>query len=160
MSLNRVIATSVIFSDCGKYRYHLTRYFASGLGTCLFVMLNPSTADSKKDDRTVRRCIGYAMLWGRARLIVVNIFALRSKDPKVLYKHPDPAGPENNTHIASPAEMVQSALCQWRPTVHQWVRPCRRPPLRGTGAASPVATKELVSRPAASTMFTMRMAPR
>ena len=31
----------------------------------LFVILNPSTADTQKDDATIRRCTGYARAWGQ-----------------------------------------------------------------------------------------------
>jgi hypothetical protein len=34
----------------------------------LFVILNPSTADTQKDDPTIRRCTGYARAWGFSSL--------------------------------------------------------------------------------------------
>ena len=57
-----IIKTAAI-SDCGTYRYSLTREWAEG-PRLLFVMLNPSTADAEADDPTIRKCIGYAQREG------------------------------------------------------------------------------------------------
>ncbi len=54
---------------------------------------------------TIRRCIGFAKAWGLRGLIVGNLFALRSTDPKALYDHPDPIGPDNAQHILAIAKM-------------------------------------------------------
>lgn len=67
---------------------------------CLFVMLNPSTADASLDDPTIRRCKGFAQREGCTFLTVVNLFALRSTDPDELARHPEPVGVENVTHIS------------------------------------------------------------
>jgi len=74
-------------SSDGVYRFRLWRRWAppnNGQGHAVFVMLNPSTADDKDDDATVRRCIGFAKRWGHGGLEVVNLFAYRSTDPKIL----------------------------------------------------------------------------
>jgi hypothetical protein len=67
-----------------EYRYTLIREWLTGSGTVLWVMLNPSTADDKKDDPTVRKCIGFSKRWGFCRLVVVNLFAMRATDPRQL----------------------------------------------------------------------------
>lgn len=82
----------------GEYRYWLERHWevdSHGKDFLNFVMLNPSTADGLVDDHTIRKCIGFAKRWGFGGMHVVNLFALRSTDPKALYKHPDPVGPDN-----------------------------------------------------------------
>lgn len=91
---------STVISPNGIYRYRLCRKYAGLLDRpfltpCVFVMLNPSTADADRDDPTIRRCLGYARAWGRGDLFVVNLFALRATDPSRLYAHADPVGPEN-----------------------------------------------------------------
>lgn len=60
-----------------------------------FVMLNPSTADDKIDDPTIRRCVGFAHREGFGGIEVVNLFALRSANPKALVEATDPFGPDN-----------------------------------------------------------------
>lgn len=85
-----------VVSDCGTYRYTLNREWARGIGgSVLWVMLNPSTADANKDDATIRKCIGFTQEWGLAGFTVVNLFALRSTDPRGLRKAKDPVGPLN-----------------------------------------------------------------
>lgn len=101
------------FSECGKYRYALGRQFQHGIGICVFVMLNPSTADAELDDPTIRRCMNYAHEWGFCRLVVVNIFAWRSTDPKVLKKLPDPIGPQNDGVIMREVSKAQQVICAW-----------------------------------------------
>jgi len=67
-----------LISSCGKYRYHLERHWGD-VKPCLFIMLNPSTADGRKDDSTIKRCVAYAMSWGYGKLYVINLFALRDR---------------------------------------------------------------------------------
>lgn len=96
-----------VFSECRRYRYRLERDLADGgiFDRCLpgkivcFIMLNPSTADEQLNDPTVRRCIGYAMDWGAARLIVGNAFAIRGTDPAIISATEDPVGPDNDAHL-------------------------------------------------------------
>jgi hypothetical protein len=93
---------TAILSACGAYRYTLHRQIPSVLRwvkPCLFVMLNPSTADATVDDPTIRRCISFAKREGCTDLTVVNLFALRATDPVELTRHADPIGPDNAKHV-------------------------------------------------------------
>lgn len=90
-----------VISNCGAYRYRLTRKWASG-PQCLFIMLNPSTADGYKNDATIRRCIGFAKREGCGSLAVVNLMAFRATDPKSLPSDKHEAfGPQNLFFIKS-----------------------------------------------------------
>lgn len=76
-------------------------------------MLNPSTADAVILDPTVRRCLGYAMDWGFKRMMVANLFALRSTDPSVLKREEDPVGEENDLAIAVGAATATLVVAAW-----------------------------------------------
>ncbi len=89
-------------SEDQVYRYLLTRDIPRIVSddsrpprSCLFWMLNPSKADHRIDDPTIRRCKGFALRFGCDRLTVVNWFALRATNPRELIKHRDPIGPQN-----------------------------------------------------------------
>ena len=102
-----------IFSPCRQYRYVLRRRVGWGPSTCLFIMLNPSTADEEQEDPTVRRCMDYAHRWGYGVLVVCNIFALRATDPTRLYQAPDPVGPENDAYILEEASRADCVVAAW-----------------------------------------------
>ena len=106
------------FSQDEKYRYRLERKLIPGLldnqnGTILFIMLNPSTADAFKPDPTITRCLGFTKKWGFNHLIVVNLFALRSTDPKVLKKDLNPVGEFNDRIISESLRQVDFVVCAW-----------------------------------------------
>lgn len=93
---------SAVLSDDRVYRYLLIRqwdYFNKTRGLVAFVGLNPSTADETEDDPTVRRCIGYARDWGFGGLAMLNIFAFRATDPRIMEAHHQPVGPENDAWL-------------------------------------------------------------
>jgi hypothetical protein len=75
-------------SDCGNYRYWLTRTWDAKRPFLGWVMLNPSTADA-------------------------DIYALRSTDPKALLTHPDPVGPENDDELALAAYNEPVTMLAW-----------------------------------------------
>lgn len=104
--------SSAIISECGLYRYQLTRTWGIGK-PAVFVMLNPSTADANEDDATIRRCISFAKKWNCGGIIVVNLFAYRATDPKELHAVADPQGPGNLTHVFNAARCSQLIVCAW-----------------------------------------------
>lgn len=105
-------SSGAVFSECGAYRYRLSRYWGDGL-TVGFVMLNPSTADAEQDDPTIRRCIGFAKSWGGGNLIVGNLFALRSTDPRALLTASDPVGPANDNYLREIALQSDILVAAW-----------------------------------------------
>jgi hypothetical protein len=89
-----------MMSPDGRYRYALERRWGETDRRCVWIMLNPSTADADVDDPTIRRCMGFSREWGYDGMAVVNLFAYRATDPKELRRVPDPQGPENYRTIS------------------------------------------------------------
>jgi hypothetical protein len=77
-------------------------------------MLNPSTADEEQNDPTVERQERRARQAGLGGLYVLNLFAFRSTDPKLLPLQRDPIGQDNNDAIrrvcSTPNALV---VCGW-----------------------------------------------
>ena len=88
-----------IISECGQYRYMLSRSWDSARPSVTFVGLNPSTADASEDDPTIRRMISFAEREGAGGILVVNLFAFRSTDPSGLHEALDPIGKGNDDAI-------------------------------------------------------------
>lgn len=137
------IERGATISACGNYRYRLWREWRNhpapahwdmwteddgspcldGAGeqlgeplSCVFVMLNPSTADGDQDDPTIRRCVQFARREGYDRLEVVNLFAWRATSPKDLFAvgpERDPCGHENNRHVARVLDRAGLIICAW-----------------------------------------------
>lgn len=101
------------FSPCRKYRYSLWRIWNKNKPLVVFICLNPSTADENKNDPTIRRCINYAEAWGYGGMVMLNIFAYRSKDRSKIYDVDDPVGPENDKYIKSWCQKADKIIVAW-----------------------------------------------
>lgn len=104
---------AAIFSKDLKYRYTLYREWRSNLPILMIIGLNPSTADEIKNDPTIRRCIDFAKAWGFGRLIMMNLFAIRGTDPKILKEVADPIGIENDNYLVEMAKKAQLIIGAW-----------------------------------------------
>lgn len=102
--------------DVAEYRLALWRRWDTLLADrlCVFVMLNPSTATHTVDDPTIRRCIIFAKRWGFTGMAVVNLFGLRSTDPRVLRGCADAEGdPWNLDAIRWWVTRADRVVCAW-----------------------------------------------
>lgn len=106
-------ASVAVYSDCEAYRYELTRQWDATGQKALFVLLNPSTATEFQNDPTVERCERRARALGFGAFRVINIFAYRATDPKVMRKVADPVGPENDAALADGAAWADRIICAW-----------------------------------------------
>ena len=105
----------------GEYRYRLDREIPPPLigvdkGWLVFCMLNPSTATDALDDPTIRRCKGFAQSWGFSHLEIVNLFAMRSTDPKGIYgahAHVSMGGQANDDAIKAAAGRSDMFVAAW-----------------------------------------------
>jgi len=76
-------------------------------------MLNPSTADAEINDQTIRTCISIARRTGFGSMEVVNLFAFRATDPRVLKQARNPVGRENDTYILRACRDSDAVLLAW-----------------------------------------------
>lgn len=80
------------FSRCGGYRWWLGRRWCPERPGLLFIGLNPSRADGRTDDPTLRRLARFAREWGYGGLEVVNLFSAVATSPRLLRTLRDPVG--------------------------------------------------------------------
>lgn len=123
---------SAVLSDDRVYRYRLDRdlagwpppdLFAEAAGggaepvRCVFIMLNPSTADATTNDRTVNRCIGYAEREGCTHLTIVNLYAYRTAYPEKLDEAAvagvDIVGPDADRHVTEALTGAALTVAAW-----------------------------------------------
>lgn len=116
-----------------EYRYVLSRVSDERINPLsaqrlLWIMLNPSTADAQYDDPTIRRCVSFSRHWGFGAMRVVNLYAYRSTEPKVLKKSLadwrenvargnlgafNPIGPSNDNYIADMGRWSGEVCLAW-----------------------------------------------
>ena len=113
---------------CSKYRLHdrgCFRYLlqaalpnATGNGTCLFLMLNPSAADEHDLDPTVGKCMDLAREWNKkgckyGKLVICNLFAFRSPHQADLRNAGYPVGPDNDQHLREAVRCADKIVLAW-----------------------------------------------
>lgn len=105
--------SEAVYSECGLFRYRLTRCWNPGGPRLAFVMLNPSTANEKVNDPTIARCEKRARLLGFGALDVVNLFAFRATDPADLRAAEQPVGPDNDAFLGRAGDDADMILLAW-----------------------------------------------
>lgn len=107
------MASEAAFSECGLYRYRLTRRWAMQGGLINFVMLNPSKANELRNDPTVERCERRARQLGFGAFCVTNIFAWRDTDPTAMRQASEPNGPQNDDILIATAAASDRIIAAW-----------------------------------------------
>jgi hypothetical protein len=108
-----MVERAAVLSRCGRYRYALRRTWDATKPRVLFIGVNPSTADAKRDDPTLRRCIRFATDWGFGALAIGNLFAFRSPNPKRLTRMHNPIGPHNDAWLRRLGEESTLVVAAW-----------------------------------------------
>jgi hypothetical protein len=112
----RLMSGSAWLSPDRRYRFSFSRQWGDEgdmAGVCCFVLLNPSTADATRGDPTLRRCVGFARRWRYLGLVIVNLFALRTPDPRELVTADDPIGHGNDEAIRAAARRAALVVIGW-----------------------------------------------
>jgi hypothetical protein len=117
------------FSPNRRYRYTLWRntgiltnaavgidFFGNVLDNrkmIQFICLNPSTADDKINDPTIRRCVEFAARWNYDLMLMTNLFAFRATNPLSMKEQDDPVGPDNDYFLAMNARKADKIVLAW-----------------------------------------------
>lgn len=105
-----------------RYRYTLTRSgwpadTATGDIVLVWVMLNPSTADARVDDPTIRKVCAVSRVLGYRGIQVVNVCAWRDTSPANLIKAAraghDIFGPGNEGYLRGAFAGNPVVMCAW-----------------------------------------------
>ena len=102
-----------VISEDGLHRYFLSRTWAGSGLTVAFIGLNPSTADAKNDDPTIRRCMSFAKQWGGRALWMVNLFAYIATKPMALRTTVDPIGSQNDAWLDAVITKADIVVAAW-----------------------------------------------
>lgn len=111
--MTNALQRTASISSCGRYRYHLARWWEFNKPAATFIMLNPSTADAEIDDPTIKRCMEFAKRWGCGGIQVVNLFALRTPSPAEMKRAYAPQGLFNESTILHAARTSAWVMCAW-----------------------------------------------
>lgn len=93
------IGAGATFSPDKKYRFTLWRRWDLNRPMAMFIGLNPSTANDKKNDRTISRVTDFARDWGCGGFYMMNLFAFVTPYPQDLPKGREPGEAENDEWI-------------------------------------------------------------
>lgn len=113
-ALFETVSRTATFDRPRVFRYEMWRRWADGdRGYVNFICLNPSTADERTDDPTVKKCVKFARTWGFDALCITNLFAYRATDRSMIKKVADPVGLGNDRHILKVAQDAALVVCAW-----------------------------------------------
>jgi hypothetical protein len=107
------LKTGAHFSRCRTWRYALWRQWDAARPWVMLIGLNPSTADARRNDPTIRRCIGFARDWGYGGVWVLNLFAFRATDPRDLKAAVDPVGTRTDWWLRRIARQCDRVVAVW-----------------------------------------------
>jgi hypothetical protein len=78
----------------------------------MFIGLNPSTADERTDDATIRRVISFAQLWGYGGVYMLNLFTCISTDPSEIKRFENPTF-QSDWAFRTYKGMVEKIIFAW-----------------------------------------------
>lgn len=110
-------AGPAIFSVSGLHRYTLTRTWDEDRAMVAWVGLNPSTADERQLDPTLRRVLGFSQDWGYGSFVMLNLFGYRATKPSEMREAAeagiDIVGPGNDQNIIQVVQRARLVICAW-----------------------------------------------
>ena len=109
----------ILFDETQEHRLKLTCTWDKELPCCLYVMLNPSTADTNKCDPTLGRCISLAKENGFGSIAVVNLFSFRTAHVSDLKAAEVRTHPDNMEIVRKALDEAETIIAAWDGNVQQ-----------------------------------------
>ena len=107
------IPKGAIFSNDRQYRYSLWRIWSPNKPLLTAICLNPSVASEIKDDPTITRLQSRAYKAGYGGLLMANLYAYVSTNPKSLLSNSNSVGEFNDYYIKQMVKLSDRQLCGW-----------------------------------------------
>jgi hypothetical protein len=112
MSNIKLEGNGAVFSTERHYRYALWRVWNADNGIVMFIGLNPSTANERDNDPTIRRVMSFAYDWGFGGVVMANIYGWITPYPLELQACEYPIG-ENDQWVEALAKHCQKIVFAW-----------------------------------------------
>lgn len=110
---------AAVLSDDRMHRYWLFRIWDRQGDVLVACMFNPSTADDRRDDPTIKRLCAFAQRWGYGGLLVVNLHSYRSPYPDVIADL-EPGQSRGDAQFEAWAHALDIASRQGSPVLAAW----------------------------------------
>ena len=94
-----MIQIKISRSKCENYRWTLDLNLSDNDYKLIFIGLNPSLSNPYFLDNTTKKIIHISETNNYGKLKIINLFAIISKDPKILFLHENPIGINNDIVI-------------------------------------------------------------
>lgn len=103
--------TGAIIRD--NRRYRLWRIWDQKKPMVLFILLNPSIGDGKRDDPTIRRLIYFSKTHHFGGFYLGNLYSSITPYPKILYKTNPSEEKENLRHLKKMKQACEKVVFAW-----------------------------------------------
>lgn len=100
-------------SEGGRYRWMLGRAFDRPGNTALWIGVNPSTADERQDDQSIRKLYGFGERIGVSKWLVGNLFAYRATNVGELRRVDDPIGWRCDEFLRGMIQQADLIIAGW-----------------------------------------------
>lgn len=101
------------FSLYRNKRYCLWRIWDRSKPLIMFIGLNPSIADEKSNDPTIRRVIKFADDWGYGGVYMLNLFPFIETNSKKLKPYSQAAMVKNDAYLKHIGNRCQDVVFAW-----------------------------------------------
>ncbi|WP_172675302.1 DUF1643 domain-containing protein [Virgibacillus halodenitrificans] len=95
------------------FRYSLTRTWDKNLKKAIIIMLNPSIANTMKNDLSINRCLNFCIDNQYGSLEVVNLYAFIEIDSSKLKAKQEFIGKDNDYYLQKAVDSAETIIVAW-----------------------------------------------